>query len=388
LGEFFVQFSQKGIEALKASMTAVQAQLAEMQKGADTVGRAISTSFTAALAPLAGFVTAGLAASSMGQVLGFHLQQLSLALAGLFGPELRKVTDLVVRVTDAIRNLSDEKRELIVRLTAAAIAAIAVAKVMPMVFAGLALAAGGVKALTAAFLGLDVASGGILPLIGALVTGLTALAVGTEAGRQGFSGMLDMVKPLLEMLTRVGKEVLTTLKPAFMGVATAIMEIAKVAVPLLAPLVAQVAMLGAELAKLYLESIMPGLALIKAMTPYLIQLATVLLRVVGGAVMVLIQLGRQLIAVFTDFLKLLGIAVPAAGRLARTATDRDRGPLSPRLGGAESVDAIYMRVAQATILATAGRASHEDRMEDLTRQVADNTSATQAAVLRLRPAIA
>jgi len=64
---------------------------------------------------LGGMVRQGIAASNVGQVLSFQMERLSRAIAGLFGPEIRKVIDLIGQFNTWLRQLTDQQRENIVQ---------------------------------------------------------------------------------------------------------------------------------------------------------------------------------------------------------------------------------------------------------------------------------
>ena len=54
-------------------------------------------------------------ASAVGQTLQLQFQQLNMVVAGLFGPELRKLVQVVAQITEKLRNLTDVQRENIAR---------------------------------------------------------------------------------------------------------------------------------------------------------------------------------------------------------------------------------------------------------------------------------
>jgi hypothetical protein len=65
-------------------------------------------------AVMGGLVTQGLALSAQGQVMTARFQELSLTVAGLFGPEIRAVSQWIQDLTTWIRGLSDEQKDSIV----------------------------------------------------------------------------------------------------------------------------------------------------------------------------------------------------------------------------------------------------------------------------------
>jgi hypothetical protein len=179
----------------------------------DAVGRKSAIAFAAATATLGGFVRAGVAGTTMGELLSLRMEMLSRQIGSLFVPELQAASDAIGRAVDWFRALSGEQQRNIARWIEGGLAALATATILPKVFAGITLVVTGLKSLTAAWLGVGAATGGLLPLLGAVLSGLAALTVGSEAGRKGFMGLFDVVRPLLVAIGRIIGELADGLRP-------------------------------------------------------------------------------------------------------------------------------------------------------------------------------
>jgi hypothetical protein len=436
LASFFVEFTQKGLEGLQAGIKSLQDNFSKLENGVKLVGPAMTAVFSKAASSLEGFVRSGLSASATGQALNFHMQQLSLTIAGLFGPELRKLVDLVGSVTQYLRELSDGKKELIASFIKGAAAAMLVATVLPKIVGATSTVIAGVKALSLAFTGLGIASGGILPVFGVIATGLAALGGGLLVAENGFGGLLEKFKPFIEQLQGIGER----LAPSFAAIADA-------GIPVFQAILELVAALADLFAKV-IETILPLVGIFADVMPTAIGVLTDAVNLLGDALdsnigkwalltagiyaavaaipaavagiwsmivatyayikALVIQLAMQGPA---GWAILAGAAVIAAGAVAAVAATQDRqnekgkqamgrmrdganarnnnrSTLAPQIGGSESVTSMYDRIAALTIQNTAGRRSHEDEVEDRLRRIDENTSGITPAVRNVRPAVA
>ncbi len=214
LADLFVQFTVQGIDAFSKGLDQVQASLGKIAEGAQRAGNLITSAFAKALIGVGGFVTAGIAASAVGQQFAFVMERLARSIAGLFGPEIRKVLELLQRFSNWLDSLSNSQRAMIAHMIEGAAAMLIVGKVLPFVFAGIQMVVAGLGELAAAFGVLDVETGGILPLIGAVVTGLVALGVGAGVAGGAFDGLFAKIDPLLKSLQDIGGRILKAIQPA------------------------------------------------------------------------------------------------------------------------------------------------------------------------------
>jgi hypothetical protein len=335
--------------------------LAELQAGATAVGQIVNRTFTVAAASVTGFVTAGIAASGMGQTLTLQMGMLSRAIAGLFGPEIRAVINGLNQLVTWFQNLSESQRDLIGRILLGAAAFKAVTMIMPMFIGAIASAVKGVIALTGAVIGFDVASGGILPIIGAIVTGLTALAIGTKVGRDGLTGFIGAIGPGLKMLADLGSKLGTIFAPLqsdLLAVSDALgdmmkrvgpeliagtLAVAKELVPILKAIGELFVMLAPLMSEMLVESL-KGLA---------ISLWLVL--------QPLAAISDVLSAVVKNINGLLGIRHPDSERQPRTGT----GSLMPNVGNfSGDLTASYFSASSALLAASQARTGNpaEDQL--------------------------
>lgn len=326
------------------------------------------------------WVQAGLQASAMGQVLNFQFEQLSRTLAGLFGPEIQKLIDLVGQFVQWINNLSDQQKELIARLVEGAAAALLVAKVVPFLFSGIMMLVGGVQALVAAFVELDVASGGILPVVGAVLTALAALAVGTEIGRSGMAELWKVIKPVVDAFGALAQTIAAQLAPIISTLADAFLEVVGVVAELL-PDVIELIQAGFEVLIPVLQIIVSILHLLMPLIKIVVELFVawekVIIHQLIGPLKALAFILNQIVSL----MERLGLLPPPRALQPSTG---NRGQAAPRFGGVDSdASAAYFRVAQASILATQGRRSHEDEVETQLRTIAANTDRTNDSVRRI-----
>lgn len=358
-----MQFSQKGIEALKAAFADVDKHLAALQAGAQAVSNIVTKAFTVASVSVMGFVTAGIAASSAGQVLTFQMGQLSRAIAGLFGPEIRAVIDGLGSLVSWFNNLTDSQRSFIAHMALGAAAAAAMAKIVPMLIGAIGGVISSVISLTAAFVGLDVASGGILPIVGAILTALTALAVGTKVGRDGIGGLFEAIGPALGMLQNFASTILKAVAPlqevfirifdqlsGAMGPLLA--EVAKTVVKFAEDAVPIVEMLG--------EVFILVLPLINIILIGLLQWEQVLNRIVFGP---LSWLAKVLSGAVRWVQDLFGISQSAS--TPREQARGGRGALAANVGQfSGDLTAAYFSAATALLAATQGRTGNpaEDQL--------------------------
>ena len=289
--------------------------------------------------PIRAYAMAGIQASGIGQVLNFQFQQLSLTLGGLFRPELEMLIDGIRRLTAWLRGLGDDQKKMIAFMVEGALAGLAMSRIFPMVAAGIQVVTTAVAALTGGMTALGVMTGGILPAIGLLVTGLTAILVGTDSGREALMEMASAMRPLG-----------AALQEAFVPAFQAFKEVVDATIPLI-----------------------PTLAdSIKTLLIPVVQLLASQLELIAGTLHLIAE----------------GIRFVTGAPLLRSDRERpgQRDQLPPRLGGFESLEGAYQRIASASIASTSGRRSHEQESLDTLHQIERNTDRTQEGVRRQQPA--
>lgn len=310
----------------------------------------VATAMTLGTGAIVGYATAGFYGSAMGQVFSFQMEQLSRVVGGLFGPELQKMLDLLASAVSWMRSLSDETKKSISFWVQGALAASAMTLVLPRLAAGISGLVMGVKALSMAFLGLGVTTGGLLPLLGLLVGGLTFLMVGTDSGRAGMSKLAKPYKDAVDSLQVIGDK----LMPSFDALAVVVTEALIPTLTAFAKVVETTTDFlnkgGAFESRVDKQSLSGGL--LRQLTP---------LTAVADSI--------NRIRSLYNFATTGSLAVPEPNR-----PPGNRGELSMRMGGFESLDAVYYRIAQASIMVTAKERDHQRIVEDQLRQIAENTA--------------
>jgi hypothetical protein len=94
----------QGVEAVQKGLATVQAGLVKIQEAAAKVADVAEASFKRATLALTGFISAGVAMSSMGQMFGFEFERFARTLAGLVRPELELFLGLLRRLTNWLQS--------------------------------------------------------------------------------------------------------------------------------------------------------------------------------------------------------------------------------------------------------------------------------------------
>lgn len=486
LGDYFVEFGQKGQDALKAAMddlnkaidslgeatsevgkaietrfkdakTAVDdvskstntlavntkayttATLAGVKQVADgmagvnsgvtAAGRAAATAFAAVSLQVGGFVAAGLAASAMGAVLTYQIQRLSLAIAGLFGPELQRIIDLVTYATERLWRLSDASRDVVARFVLGGVSGLAFAMMLPRLASGASLVFTAIGSVVKTMATFGTLIGGFLPLAGMLAVALGGIAAGGIVKNGGFgelfkqlapvidavaraidklqsliSGAGDVAAPVFQSLVTLATAVIDTfvkLVDAAMPIAEVVADVLPTAINILAGVVTLLGnAIDTTVGKFALMAV-AAYRIIPAMIDVgksIWAATTATLAFIKAQIVKLSLMGPAGWAILAGAGIVAGVGLLAASRSmggdrqgARQNTQpRDgsnRSPLAPRPAGPESIEATWWRIAQASILATAGGRTHEQTVEESLSEIAGNTGATREALRRLQPAV-
>ncbi len=212
LGSLNVVFSQTGLPGLQAAIDTVKAGLGKLVEGLKTASLAVT-----------GFVTAGIAASQVGEQLSFYMGELSRSIAGLFGPEIREAIGFIRDLTTWIRSLSEAQKDSAARWleVGAAVAAFATGNWIT-----------GIGILLLSF-------DQLRELFGKIMEALQPIFdVGGKLFDEMIDGALELVEalsgPLLDVLSAVAEivaELLDLLRP----IVQLFLQIAKVVAGVLAP---------------------------------------------------------------------------------------------------------------------------------------------------------
>jgi hypothetical protein len=298
----------RAVQQLPAALQAAQAGLEKLRSGAAAVGSVMGRTFGVGILALGGWVTAGVAASSAGQMLSFQIERLARSVAGLFAPEINKLIELIGQLTDWINSLTPAQKEMIVRFVEGAAAALAVAKVAPMLIGAIGGVIGAVQMLAGAFLELDVETGGILPVIGAIVTGLAALAIGTEVGRNGLGKLMEGIKPIADAFQQLLGAAIEGLTPILEAVSAAFGAVAEGLQPLFAALSQVATVIGGAL-KQALDKLIPTALDMVSVWIETVQALVPLLEPIGALIGALVKAGAAVFRVANVFNMLIAVVV-------------------------------------------------------------------------------
>lgn len=429
LADLFVEWSMKGIEGFQAALTQAKSGLEKVQQGADAVGKIGDAAFRKAGLALTGLVTAGVAMSAQGAVLTFQMERLSRTVAGLFGPEIRKVIEWVTQLVQKLQQLTEHQRAQVARWIEAAAAMLAVVIILPRLLSGVQAVIGGVRALTAALV--SSGWGAILVAAGALLSLFLGLGAAGEVAQNGIGGLFATIKPLLEVFSNLVSQVFSALQP-LLAVAAQVFEgiVSQVAavVPQVAAFVGQlagvlttVADALAPLVPLILQVFGQWLDAVMSLLPPLGDL-------IGALAEVLVPVIQLLVAAWMIFQTQITVSIRIVGLLARVLNfvlvpvlkavafllngivaalaflmgvdlskkappkldmkglegHGTRGPLAPRPGGFEEVGAMFTRLALASRL-MGGAKSPEEQAVDHLAAIRQNTAETRDEVRGKKP---
>lgn len=373
LATLFVEFAVKNSEAVSTAVRGIGDQLRTLQSSVNALGAAVAEKFDAmarsakqaadslgplhsgfqqltdiintglqfAIGTIGGFVTAGLAASAMGQALTFQMERLALAVAGVFGPELLKVVELVGQFTDWLNSLSDAQKQSIAYWVEGAAAALGVALVFPKVVAATQAVIGAVQALTVAITtGLSATGiGALLPLVGFLIEAFTLLFVGTESGRNALGKLWEAFKPIVDVMGEIVSAVGAVVTDAFAALADALATLMQA----LSPAVSLLVKVGAAIVK---------------------------------ALLIPFQLLAKAVRVVVE-----GLAWLAGAKSPFTKEESDkqirRGSLAPRGGGPFNIGELYNQIAARSVGVGFGKTGVDKQIELQEKQLAEAEKTNQ-----------
>lgn len=315
----------------------------------------INLALGAGVATIGGFVRQGLAMGAMGQVLSFQMERLALTITGLFRPEIQKGTELVSRFTDWINHLSDAQKAMIARLVEGAAAFGVVNLILPRLVGGIGAVIGAVKALTVAVMTGSIASGigAILPILGTIASAMTFLLVGTERGRALLGRVAAALKPILDLVSELAAKYSHEINDAIDATVGALALIVEGTVEIV------------HWTAKWVERLNMALGVMEKMAEKAVLLRGVLAVALGP------------FGIVFDELRKIGAGL-GGGKHG------SRGMESRRTGGFEDLKHTYERIALASLRATSGARSPEERTATATEAMANaGLPALRAAIEHL-----
>lgn len=402
LSELFVELTAKGVGAVNAALGSVQKQAAAVQAGLNAAAAAVESSLGRVTAALEGWARAGLAGSVEGDRLAFSMTQLARSIGGLFRPEIEAAGAALDKVTNFIRSLTPEQKEMIARWAEAAATGVAVALVLPRITAGLQMVVGGLRAVTGAVVGLlsGTGIGALLPLLGFAASALISFFAASEVAKGGFGKLADTVGKFLDAIGGA-------LGPILEKLGDWLAAAWKAAAPLIEVVVDLVGRLGKVFGELF-EMAAPILdellGVFQALVPILADVVELIGDVLVGAfkllkpvLQVAFDILKQMLAAVREvlgaidwMLKKLGLgrtqAAEAVKELARPEERRpgERSRLTERATGFESLEQTFARI-QVAALKTGGKDPNEETAEN-TGQANRLLELIRSGIDRLKPA--
>jgi hypothetical protein len=283
---------------LAASLGKFTFHLERAREAIRPLAQVATAGFAAITGSIGGMATAGFRGTVEGNRLAFQLQQLSREVAAVFSPVVDKAVEKIGELVTWFRSLSGQQQDQILHWTEAAVATLGFAIALPKVVAGIQFVVAAVSSLNAALAVGDILTGGILPLIGLVVAGLTALAIGTDTGRSALSGLWKTLKQVWSALKPVGEFIQNVFSAAWNAVAPVIEAVGDALGKLweaLVPILEPVMRLGQAIGGVLVEA---GKILMEVFG-----LATDLVGVFTGAIADLMSAVGDLAGSFLDVLK-------------------------------------------------------------------------------------
>ncbi len=147
----------------------------------------MAMAFEYARQTVTGFVRAGLSGTAMGEQLNWQIAELSRTIAGIFGPEIQDITDLIRNLTGWIRSLSDETIDSVVYWVKFAAVFGAVVTLAPKIISAIMMIIQSIKALTTSMIVMQAFSGpkGWLALAAGAGIAAGALYAADKVGKMG-----------------------------------------------------------------------------------------------------------------------------------------------------------------------------------------------------------
>ena len=389
--------------AASAALTATTTGMSTLSRASDVLQGAlqkIAAGMGLSVVSLNGLAAAGVATSAMGQALSFQLEMLSRTVAGLFGPEIRKVIELVRDLTVKLQQLSDaQKTNLAYWLQGASVAT----------------ALG--TALTAMF--------------GPLVGILGGLAAGLLVAQDGLGGLFTQLRPLLDVLKDFGAQLMEAFAPlqavgtelfgslvaaikpllsAVGSIAVALAPVVKMLMELASGVLKLVALnlqMVAMWVNVFLAALAPVLDVLKILSDVLVTSFAILgdylqrtlkllapfedmLKKLAKTVMTVVLTPLRMLAEVLNLIakgmaSVLGIDLSKKEKPEQAASP-GRGPAAPRAGGFEAITAAYDRITQASLAASFGK-SPQEITNDLLGNANEKLDGIKTAIDNKPPAV-
>lgn len=377
LGEFFLLITTKGVDAFNAATGAAQKGMQALERAGVTSTKSLNTglknvtetmtklggvtkSVAAAVAgpfdqamasatvAVAGFATAGIAASVQGERLTFQLSLLARQVGSLFIPVIETATKIASYFTDMLSNLSGNAQSLL------------------GIVVGLA---GGLAGL---------ATGGLATIPAAILTAVSAMQLFSEYGGTMFGPIMEGIRTIVEDLQG-------PLMSAFNSVWGLVKSIGATMTEFGSSLFQPIVSVLTEIAGVFVDTFGLIADVVKAVWPVIdvvvkgitVALKALLMVLNGVATVVgkVISMVRSAVQMVTGDSGGGGEAAPAEAGPAKPAKPRQE--LTPKGAGFEAVTAAFSRIQQSIAntfspeKAAAEQADRDKEQMGLIREVRD-----------------
>lgn len=382
-----------GFGVITAGITSVTTASGNLTQQIQAGLGAITAGVAAVTASVAGFVRSGLAASALGEVMRYRFEQLALSLSGLFRPEIEAVIETVQAVTEKIRGLTATQAEHLSSWLKIAAGAVAAAAIFPTVITA-------IKGITAAVIALNIAVveglaatgiGALVPLIGAAVSVLAGLVVGTEAGQKAlgklfeafrpvaaavdslvsaFSPLIDLIKPIGELIAAAFKPIATVIQTVADIVAPIISGLSAIITPVINVISALANVLGSTLAAAISVLVSP----LRIVADILGTLWKLFGKLIEGVLNKLADVFNVIAdaidkarKAFEKFMQIISLGIYRPEEEDKKAKEKNRGALGAKASPFGDVSRHFEETAQRTMGLGMGKNVDEQQLEVLER---------------------
>lgn len=385
-------------------------------------------------ASVGGFVAAGVRFSYVGDQISLYLQRISLAMSGLFRPELTKAIDLLRGVTNWLYSLSEAQRENIARWIMAGAAALATAAILPRIISGITGVIGAVRALTLAILEGEFATGigAILPVIGAAVAGLVVLNGGMEGVKKVFTSVMEVVRPVFEavrdfavsaakafepLFAALGKvfealkpvmKVLAELAGAVVRALASVLQVLATVLTVIVKILEPIVVIFAKVAEIIGKILVPVIRILAAVLEVVARVVQALFKILEPILNLIVKVVEAIMELLGPVVEVVASVLGKIAEVVESVVDAitklfglsgnekkkdekksagPRGPEAGKVGGPEDITAAFFRMNTAFLNASAGVKDPQQETNDWLRQLYEGQQDQTRAIRGQQPAL-
>jgi len=389
--------------------------LEKLQGSLQVVGQAATIGFATATAALGGFITAGIAASSYGQIISYQMGELSRQITALFMPAIQAAVNGLMEVVQWFRSLSGVQQDAIAKWLMIGVATLGVLAILPRLVTGLGAVTGGFRLLITTLTTFLGPIGGIISILGLVAGAFMAVKASGDESGGGLGAFWASLQPIIAGIGPVISALGTMLAPVFELLGGMLKDLMGSVMALVKPLQDSLAPIMNALGAV-LQAVFASLQVVAGAFSVLLEVLNPILSLIGSLVALLVNLLAPVITLIARLFTMLvqspfarwlgeigkliltGLVMPfkwladLIGQLARgiawlTGTDKivkmkidkedvpkgtgkGHRDVTPAIQGMESPEAMWNRLAQASIMATMGvKPIDEQQLEEQKKQV-------------------